>query len=120
MRKGGSNSWGQCHNRLHKVKPTGGLRVARIVPGHIATLPTQILGDLFRRTAQQAKGVGKPDPEDVGRLPVTELGVGEMDKQAIPDRRTEKWPLPGRPPAIRAPEKIPSGQGDPRAWQART
>jgi len=60
-------------------------------------------------------GVGNPDPEAVGCLPVTELSVGEMDTQAIPDRRIEKWPLPDRPPAIRAPEKIPSGQGDPQS-----
>ena len=87
----------------------------RIVPGYVAALPSQIQGDLFCRTAQQAKGVGKPDPEAVGCLPVTEVSVGEMDTQAIPDRRIEKWPLPDRPPAIRAPEKIPSGQGDPQS-----
>ena len=114
-----NNNWGQWHNRLHKVKPTGRLRVARLVPGHVATLPTQILGNLFRRTAQQAKVVGKPDPETVGCLPITELGVREMDTQAMPDRQTKKWPLPHRQ-TIRDPEKVRADKETPRAWQART
>ena len=50
------------------------LRDTRMVPGNVATFPSQILGYLFRGTTQNAKGVGKPEREIMGRLPVKKFG----------------------------------------------
>ena len=78
MRDRGSDSRSPRHDRLQKGKSARRLRDTRIVPGHAATFPSQILGYVFRRTAQNAKGVGKPDPETMGRFPVSKFGFGQV------------------------------------------
>ena len=78
MRDRGSDSRSPRHDRPQKGKSTRRLRDTRIVPGRVATFPSQILGYLFRGTTQNAKGVGKPEPEAMGRFPVTKFGFGQV------------------------------------------
>ena len=77
MRDCGSDSRSPRHDRLQKGKSASRLRDTAIVLGHVATFSFQILGYLFRRTPQNAKGVGKPDPETMGRFPVIKFGFGQ-------------------------------------------
>ena len=114
MRDRGRDSRSPGHDRFQKGKSTSCLRDTRIVPGHVATFPSQILGYLFRRTTQNAKGVGKPDPETMERFPITKFRLGEMHAQTIINCRTKKWSFPDPLPTVRRSEKISLRQGDPQ------
>ena len=115
MRNRGSNRRNPGHERLQKIKSTGRLRYTGIVPRHITTSPSQILGYLIRRTAQNVKSVGKPDPETVECFPCTKFRLGEIHTQTIINSRTKKWSLPNTLPPIRSPEKVSPRQGDPQS-----
>ena len=114
MRDRGRDSRSPGHDRFQKGKSRSCLRDTRIVPGHVATFPSQILGYLFRRTTQNAKGVGKPGPETMGRFPITKLRLGEMHAQTIVNCRSKKWPFPDPLPTVGCSEKISLRQGDPQ------
>ena len=83
MRDRGSDSRSPRHDRLQKGKSTRRLRDRRIVPDHVATFPSQILGYLFQRTTQNAKGVGKPDPETMGVSPLQSLDSDRYTRKRL-------------------------------------
>ena len=88
MRDRGSDSRSPRHDRLQKGKSASRLRDTRIVPGHVATFPSPILGYLFRRTAQNAKGAR---PLNYGAFPCYKVWLRtgtHVNDYKLPNRET--------------------------------
>ena len=81
MRDPGSDSQSLRHDRLQKGKSASRLRDTRIVPGHVATFPSQILGYPFR---------GKPKTLRVLESPTLKLWSVSPLYNLASDRLTRK------------------------------